>query len=165
MKFNKRDAPSGDSQSSLFVRLKDGESIVGVPRGEVYEFFQVWEGGKSQVVSEDHPNAKSRFRVNLVVHEDGEFKARIWEFGLVIYNQLADIASEYDITQTKLKITRRGTGTDTVYMILPILKEPINAKALKAIEAVPLNILEHKQSEPKVVKNHAPGGDDMELPF
>jgi hypothetical protein len=156
----------------LFLKLKDGESKVGVFRGErPYEFFQVWEDGKSQVVDADHPNAKSRFRLNFVTKEDGELKVKIFEFGLTVHNMLADISESYDLEQTAVKITRRGLGTDTVYLILPVPpKEQPNATQLKAIQALPLNILEHKPQ----VKNHAPqaawddgdpGPDSEGLPF
>jgi hypothetical protein len=172
MKFQKRDIPTGDGKGGLFLKFKDGESKVGVLRGECYEFYQVWENGKSQVVPEDHPGAKSRFRANFITKEDGELKARIFEFGLTVYNALADISESYDLEQTAVKITRRGTGTDTIYMILPVPpKEQPNAAQLKTIQALPLNILEHKEqpAKPKAVPNLAPqatGTDDSEgLPF
>jgi hypothetical protein len=146
MKFTKRDMPERDDRGpGIFLKFKDGESKTGVCRGEVYEFFQVWENGKSQVVARDHADAKSRFRLNFVILEDGKFVPKIFEFGIVVYNLLAEISEEYDLEKTKVKITRRGTGTDTVYMVLPLLKEPISAKTMKEIEAVPLNILEHKE--------------------
>jgi hypothetical protein len=145
MKFTKREMPtSNGSNGTMFLKFKDGEAKTGVLRGDIYEFTQVWENGKSQVVEESHPDGKSRFRLNFVTQEDGKFVAKIFEFGLTVYNQLADIAEEYELDKTKIKISRRGTGMDTVWNILPLLKEPIPPKLLKDLEAVPLNILEHK---------------------
>lgn len=164
MKFSKREIMSGEG-NILFLKFKDGESHIGVPRGEVYEFYQKWENNRSKVVDANDPDGKSRFRINFVVQEDGKFVPRILEFGLTVYNQLADIAEEYDITQTKLKITRRGTGTDTVYMVLPLLKEPIPAKVMKQIEAVPLNILEHKDKPAAAEVNGSGLSDHEEIPF
>lgn len=170
MNFNKRETPTG-GQSHLFIKFKDGESKTGIFRGEVYEFHQIWENGKSQIVNEDHPQAKSRFRANFVVFEDGRFTPKIFEFGLGVYNQLAEIAEEYKIEEIKVKITRRGTGMDTTWMILPLLKEPISAKIMNEIESIPLNPLEHKPpTGPKPIKNYAPSMDsndngDEELPF
>lgn len=165
MKFEKRDIPNGDGKGGLFLKFKDGESKVGVLRGEIYEFFQVWESGKSHVVDSEHPQAKSRFRLNFVTKEDGEMKVKIFEFGLTIYNQLADISDDYDLEQTAVKITRRGTGTDTVYMIIPAKDQP-NASQLKAIQALPLNILEHKdQPKPQGNPGDVLGADDEALPF
>ena len=167
MKFEKRDMPAGDGKGGTFLKFKDGESKVGVLRGEIYEFYQVWEGNKSHVVDSDHPQAKSRFRLNFVTKEDGELKVKIFEFGLTIYNQLAELSEEYDLEQTAVKITRRGTGTDTVYMIIPAKDQP-NASQLKAIQALPLNILEHKdqpkaQANPSAVMGN--GMEDDEVPF
>lgn len=168
MKFTKREIPKSENGgSTVFLRLKDGASINGVFRGEIYEFYSKWVGNKSHITNADDPDGKTRFRLNLVTLEDGKFVAKIWEFGLNIYNQLADINEEYDLTKTKVKITRRGTGTDTTYMLLPLVKEPIPAKTMKEIEAVHLNILEHKDQpiEPAKVKNFAPGSDDGEGNF
>jgi hypothetical protein len=146
MKFTKREIKSNSGGgSSMFLKFQDGESKTGVLRGDVYEFYQVWEDGQSKIVEPSHPDGKARFRANLVVQEDGKFVAKIFEFGLTVYNQLADISDEYDIEKTKIKITRRGVKTDTTWMILPLLKEPLGAKALAEIEAVPLQNLEHKQ--------------------
>lgn len=159
MKFNKRDIPKSDgSGGNMFMRLKDGESVTGVCRGEVYEFFIIWENNRSRIVKQSEDGAKSRFRLNLVVHEDGKFIAKIWEFGLTIYNQLSDISDEYNLEETKLKISRRGVGTDTVYMILPLLKEPISPKTLKEISAVHMLILEHKPTVPKSLNPEEPEG-------
>lgn len=157
MKFTKREIPKGEN-GGMFMRMKDGENRVGVFRGEIHEFFQVWESGKSLVVSPDHPGAKSRFRLNFVSKEDGELKAKIFEFGLMVYNQLAEISEDYDLEKTAVKITRRGTGTDTTYIIIPAKEQP-NTDQLKGIGNVALNILEHKQSA-KPSTN-----DEENLPF
>lgn len=161
MKFEKREIPEG--KGGLFLKFKDGESKVGVFRGEIYEFFQVWEGGKSLVVSSDHPGAKSRFRLNFVTKEEGEMKARIFEFGLTVYNMLAEISEDYDLEQTAVKITRRGVGTDTTYMIMPAKQQP-SAAQLKSIQAMDLAVLEHKDG-PKPPAAESEAQDDSELPF
>jgi hypothetical protein len=175
MRFPKREV--SDSQGSgLFFRLKDGESKKGVLRGELYEFFQVWQNGKSVLVKPTAPGAKSRFRANIVVFDDesGEFKALILEMSQTMCNQLADLAEEYDLTQTKIKITRRGTGTDTVYNIMPLFKEPLGPAAMKLIQSIPLQILEHKTPPQEVLAKGPqteifdgdPGPmDDSEIPF
>lgn len=166
MKFEKRDIPKGDGTGGLFLRFKDGDSKVGVFRGEIYELFQKWENGKAHLVEQSDPEAKSRFRLNFVTKEDGEMRVKIFEFGLTIYNQLAEISEDYDVDKTALKITRRGTGTDTVYILIPAKEQPTPAQ-MKSITALPLNILNHKDAPAKApVKNHAPGaGDESDIPF
>jgi len=166
MKFNKREIPSsGTGGGNLFLKIADGQSVTGVLRGENYEFYNKWVGGKSQLTTADDPEGKSRFRANFVTLEDGKFVPKIWEFGLTVYNQLADMSEEYDLEKTKIKITRRGSGTDTVYMILPIVKEPIPAKVMKEIEAVELLHLQHKPQTKAEPPSFNPNDDDDEIPF
>ncbi len=149
MKFTKRETKSGAGAEN-YLKFKDGESKTGLLRGEIYEFCQVWpKGGQKQLVVPGTPGAQTRFRVNFVTAEDGKLTAKIFEFGTRLYNQLAEIAEEYDITKTKLKITRRGADKETVWMILPLLKEPIGAGQMLAIEAVPLQTLETKEESSK----------------
>ncbi len=146
MKITKRDIPAGNG-SSMFLKIKDGESVKGIFRGEPYEFFQVWENGRSRMVEPNNPEGKSRFRCNFIVQEDGKFVAKTFEFGLTVYNQMADINEEYELETTKVKISRRGSGKDTEWSLLPLLKEPIPPKVLKEIEAVQLNVLEQKPQQ------------------
>lgn len=158
MKFNKREISNGinGESSKLFLRLKDGDKVTGVCRGEIYEFQTKWENGKSSVVTE---GGKPRFRVNFVVHEDGRFIAKIWEFGVKVYNALADIHEVYPLDQTKVRVSRSGSTKDnTTYNILPIVNEKIGAKSIKEIEAVELNVLNHRETmqDRPAVKNYAP---------
>lgn len=144
MKFTKREVVQSEG-SSLFLKLKDGDSITGIFRGENHEFHVKWENGKSHLTNEHDQEGKPRFRLNFITKEDKRLVAKIWEFSVVVYNQLADLNEEYPLETTKVKITRRGSGTDTVYSILPLLKEPLTPAQIKEIESVSLNMLEHKQ--------------------
>lgn len=168
MKFTKRAVASKDSNGGgNYLKLADGESVNVIFRGEVFEFWQSWpRGGEKQVFDKPTPGASSRFKANVVVHEAGKFVAKVWEFPVGIYNNIAEIADAYDITTTKIRITRRGVEKATIYILLP-LAEKIPAKAMKEIEAVELNILGHAQAHAELSKpkNHAPGGDADEIPF
>lgn len=156
MRFEKRTPTDGGS----YLKLKDGESKTGVFRGDIYEYAIVWEARKSREVAKNSPGAKARFRLNFVVREDGELKAKIFDFGLTLYNQLAGISEEYDLEKTALKITRQGTGTDTVYVIIPSKEQP-NEKALEQLSSVKLNYLESKKPS-LPLRNFAPEADETE---
>lgn len=144
MKFPKKDLDEG---GGLFFKLKDGESKTGVLRGEVYEFAVIWNNKKSTIVAKGTEGAKSRYKVNIVLHEDNKFQAKVWEFSQTVCNQLADLAEEYDLTKTKLKISRKGSELNTEYSIIPT-KEQLGVVQIKTIEQVILNILEHKDAKP-----------------
>lgn len=142
MKFTKRESVSHGSEN--YLKIKGGESINVIPRGEIYEYYVKWENGKSQVVAKD-AGGKIRYRVNVIVKDGEKLLAKIWEFGTPVYEQLSSINEEYDVTKTKIKVTRHGEGLETTYMLLPLLKEPISDAMLKTIGNIDLHILEPKQ--------------------
>lgn len=143
MKFTRREVVSSGG-GDLFVKIKDGESVVGIFRGEVYEFYSKWEGRKGSIVDKSDPDGKPRFRVNFVTTDAGQWVAKIFEFGIMVYNQLADINEDAELPSTLVKVTRRGTGTDTTYSVIPSLKQALTTADWAAIQALPLKSLEHK---------------------
>lgn len=158
MKFTKRELPKHEGNgSSNYLKLSDGQSSVGTPRGDVYEYWQKWpKGGQKEIFNEPVPGSQSRFKLNFVTKdESGKVVAKVWEFGLTVYNQLAEISENFDMEKTVLKITRRGSGTDTQWIIIPL--GPV--ANLKAIESVPLQILNGAQA------SAAPSSDEPEIPF
>jgi hypothetical protein len=141
-----------------FLRLKDGEHVVGVFRGSPHTFYQHWEQNRGVLCTrnqggcdlcKEDKKASFRFRVNLVMMEEGKFVAKIFEGGAKVYDALTGLNSECDLATHKVKISRAGTGPqDTVYTILPIMKDGVVTKeVLKQIEAVQLNALESESAE------------------
>lgn len=148
MKFTKREMPNREGNGiSNYLKMDDGQNVTGVFRGEVHEFYQTWPpGGQKQIFDVPTTGASPRFKANFVMHEDGKFVAKVWEFGLTVYNQLAEISENYNIEETKVKITRRGVSKSTQWMIIPL--GPVDKKALAPIKAVELNILNGQASQP-----------------
>lgn len=169
MKFPKSNQGVG---AGNFFKLKDGENKTGVLRGEPYRFFVLWEGGKSVLCEENTKGRSVRYRVNIVVFEEGKFVSKIWEISQTVCNQLADLNEEYALETINIKISRRGSGTDTEYGIIPLLKEPLSPNTMSLIEACPLQILEQKArpkdfQEPTFgVQGDVPNFDELEsIPF
>jgi hypothetical protein len=170
MKFPKREDNGGDGKGSkLFVKLGDGASTAGVFRGELYEFYSKWVSNKSVLTTADDPDGKARFRLNFVTTEDGKLVSKIFEFGMPVYEQLQNLSEDFVVDQTKVKILRKGLKLETVYFITPLGK--IASKDMKAIEAVDLQVIEHKPSQQSAPPPFAPSGefssDDNhdEIPF
>lgn len=151
MKF-KEHASESSTGAGSFLKISDGESISGVFVGEVYEFYTKWVGGKSLVTASDDADAKLRFRCNFITTEKNseELAVKIWEFPLMIYNQLKEINEEYPLEETKVKITRKGTGTNTEYTIMPLVggKNALKAEQVALLKKIPLLKLEKKASQP-----------------
>jgi hypothetical protein len=85
--------------------------------------------------------------------------AKVWEFGLTVYNQLAELSEDYDLETTKLKISRRGEGKNTIWSVIPLAKEKLTPAMLAEIEAVDLNILGAAPAASE------PADDASEVPF
>lgn len=152
MKFKQLEQPERQmSGSSIYLKLKDGDVARGVLRGEAYDYFIKWEGNKSQECAPDDEGAKFRFRVNLVIKENGALTAKILEGGRMIYQQLADLNESWDLEKTIVAIRRKGKGLETEYSVTP---DGPNCKVSDAFEkqlaAVKLHDLEpeYRSEEP-----------------
>lgn len=176
MKF-KDYANQADGEKIPFIKLKDGEKILGVFRGDLYEFFQVWE---SKEVF-DHPTkgASFRFRVNFITKDGTAYVAKVLEQGATVYNMLKDLNETYPLEETVVEVRRMGsTKDDTRYSILPVppKNQPTEA-SWKIINSVKLIDLKHKkpkaQASPEPDFDQAPWPDEpppiddehSEIPF
>ena len=145
MKMPKRDTQESTG-GGIFLKLNDGESVSGVFRGEVHTFYSYWDQAtrRSVIVDADHDLARARYRLNFITKdESGQLVAKIWEFAGPFYDLLQEINEEYALEETTIKVTRKGLGKDTEYYPLPLLKQPLTAKALEQIAAVKLQTLNH----------------------
>ena len=148
MKFKNTDELPEGGGSKHFLKLKDKESVQGIFRGDLHEFYVLWENGKSREVMPGTPGAKFRFRINFVIKESTGYVAKIFEQGLVVYNQLRELHDEYELDKIVVKITRNGTGTDTTYSALPLLKQAITKETMKFLDTMPLlPLVSEKASE------------------
>lgn len=169
MKFSK--APkTGDSSGGEFLKLKDGESVSGVFRGEPHEFYSRYNpnNNTSSLVEENDHGARFRFRLNFVTRdkETKDFKALIWEQGPTVYNLLKELNEEYGDLSTKvLKIKRKGEKLETEYVIIPDGKANFNDVVRKAVEQVPLHDLTLGLKEEEGQPPKASGDEDDSIPF
>lgn len=142
MKFEHIQVKQSDGNGSgSFLKVDDGKSVNVVFRGDVLKFWYTWpDGGTKQIFSEPVAGCSLRFKANVIVHEEGKFVAKLWEFPKTVNNMLYEISQEVDITTTKCKLTRKGSGKKTQWIVIPL--GPLDAKALKQIDAVELLPLE-----------------------
>ena len=147
MKFRSDAELPSTGGANNFIKLKEKESVEGVFRGELYEFFILWEANKSRIVPEGTVDSKFRFRINFVVKEGSVYVPKVFEQGIIVYKQLSALHDEYSLPETVVKITRNGTGTDTTYSLLPLLKKPLTKEALEFLNVMDLIPLEAKASD------------------
>lgn len=123
-------------QSSVgdFVKLGDGDSIVGVLRGDAVRFRQ--EGwGKDKLCYPEAYQGKSTFKFRLNMVEKETLEIKILEMGITVYSQIKELQeSGYVLEKTWLKITRRGEKTNTEYGVTPIPDFHIHPEVLLKIK-------------------------------
>ena len=169
MKFQKR-APVGSGDGSkTYLKIRPGESIKLILAGDEHCFRIKWHNGKSSPADDNDPEGKFRFKVNVIVKEDGKYVAKVWEQGSIVYNGLMDINEDYKLNKTVLKVTRSGTGTDTTYSLIP-MPGGIDEATLSYIRDVKLHNLTGKQTSFESIPDPAWDAviDDespMEIPF
>lgn len=147
MKFKESpQVPSSEGNGGTFLKLKNKETATGIFKGEVHEYYAIWDGNTYAEVSPDEKGAKFRFRINFVINEGGKYVSKIWEQGTIVYNDLKALHEEYNLEETLVKITRNGEGTDTTYSVMPAKNQPTKEQ-LKKLAGVELNDLNPKPKE------------------
>lgn len=124
MKFKKNESSAGKH----FVKLKAGEKIKGIFRGDPLEFRIHWTANRSS----DCPGAdqcehcktglkaKFRFRINFITKENETYVAKIFEQGWVTYEILDSLHEPYNLEKTVVEVTRRGEALNTSYTVVPV---------------------------------------------
>jgi hypothetical protein len=177
MKFPKRDFPSSGSGSPKdgFLKLKGGDKVNVVFKGEVLEFYQIWPfGGEKQIFDQKVRGSSTRFKANVVIFEKNlPPVVKILEFGSTLYGDLAKISqtlavmrpelSDSDkeklIERFKITISRTGEGKDDTKWSAD-LEGPLTESQLRDLDGVKLHTLSNK---PKVNLPDVPmpSHDDM----
>lgn len=139
-----KDRPQAESTNLLpFLKLKDGDKVYGVFKGDIYEYHQIW--AEKKVVPAGTPGAAFRFRINFIVKDGASYVAKVLEQGGTVYDFLKDLNESYPLETTVVEIKRTGSGKDdTRYSILPLpqAKQP-TPQAWSLINKVKLHHLQH----------------------
>ena len=174
MKFK---AKSEDTRN--FIKLKSGESVTGVFRGDPYEFRIHWltDESRATLCSQKKDcelckikKSSFRFRVNFIVPEGNLFVAKVLEQGWISFQALMKLQeSGYDLEKQIIQISRQGSGLSTTYSIIPSPKGIVTPQQQKALEGVKLNELGHiteAETEPEPIEmQRLLHSRDEEIPF
>jgi len=122
------------SGGGMFVKLKSGESIEGVFRGEPYCCYEKFKERQEYATYVEGSSLK--FKINFIVKENGSYVAKILKQGMTLAKQIRKLTLECGM-DTLFKLEREGSGKDdTVYYLIP--KGPVAPTSLQHIDAVPL---------------------------
>lgn len=151
MKF--KDLNAGSAKN--YLRLKAGESVRGVFRGDIEDFRQHWVNNRSSICTgrdkcelcKAGEKSSFRFRVNFITQENGAYVAKTFEQGRAVYEALKALNADYPLESNLMKITRHGSGTDTTYGIVPAPNGQLTKDQDKAVSAVKHNEMSTSQAE------------------
>jgi hypothetical protein len=168
VKFKKSENAGGKN----FLKLKAGDKVKGIFRGEPLDFRIHWITGRSSecpgLATCEHckTGTKSafRFRINFITKENDAYVAKILEQGWTTYELLESLHEPYNLEKTVVEITRRGEGLNTSYTVVP-LPPPngaVSPELEKKLAAIALHDL--KNIEASENTGHALNYGD-EVPF
>jgi hypothetical protein len=146
------------------LKLNDGQSVLGIFRGMPERFYQHWKGGRSIICQgpekcslcrskdPDDQKASGRFRINVLIQENGQWVAKVFENGRDVFNALKAINEDCPLERIRVRISRNGTGKNTQYSIMPLVKdamvdEALN-KVLMGVTLVDISLREENTGEP-----------------
>lgn len=169
-------------QKNNFIRLKDGEEVVGVFVGDPVDYYQHYLPnekksylctGKGCELCKDN-KASFRFRVRFAVSDvnNNTFEGAIYEGAFGAYKDLASLAEDYDLNKNLIKIKRKGTNKDTRYSFIPKPNGTLPDKEIEDAAKVCGDTIhlpwkfEDKgtESNPRVIDEPPPFTDD-DIPF
>lgn len=166
MKFK---GPEKKTDGKHYLRLKDGDQIIGVFRGQPYEFYEIFNQGE---VPKSTQGATYRFRVNFITKEGSNYVAKIFQNGTRILGKMQRVNQVYNgLENVAVILSRTGsTKDDTMYDViaLPDKQQPTE-EGWKLINQVPLHDVTngHEKSsisEPSFDQTPMPDEHD-EIPF
>lgn len=120
-----------------FVKLKDGDSVIGVFRGEPHIFYKIYQ---DKVEYDEWAEGRNfRFRINFIVKEGDQYVAKIFEGGRRVADDVVAASEEYTLNSV-FKISRKGSGKEnTKYSVL--FKSALEEEQLDKIKKVKLETL------------------------
>lgn len=126
-----------------FLKLKDGEKVVGVFVGEPVTLYKKYQD-KTEY-SEWAPDRNFKFKLNFLIKENGVWVAKIFEQGKTVLHSIVAVKNKYGL-ECLFEISRKGSGKDdTVYHIL--FEEKLSPGAKEEIKKVKLNDLKAPSRE------------------
>lgn len=154
MSWDQMEKAVEESGSELFVKLKDGEEIIGVFRGEPYCFRQIFKDQTEYPVDAFLKGASFKFKIAFITKDEGKYVAKIFQGSKRVSETLLDAKNEYGLDCT-FKVKRTGSGKDdTRYSILFKAKlSPAELKEINSIELPSLQRPEEGTEEERHAKN------------
>jgi hypothetical protein len=121
------------SNGKNFLKIGDGKSVVGVFRGDIHTYYQVFENGRYRVVPSTDANGKFAFKINFICKDNGSLVAKIFQGNYYDYQALRELHDEYDLEKVYTQISQTGERQTKRISFLPKIKQKPDEKQLATI--------------------------------
>lgn len=160
MKFPDIGGGSNGKQAGLFIRMKDGDRIQGIFKGDPHIYRLHWIEKRSyECVGKDSceycksgDKPKFRFKINFLTKEDGTWLAKIFEGNYGTFKDLKEMhENSYALPETFVSVARSGDKQNTRYVVMPVKANGgLKPDQLAKLDKIPLNELSGKaDAEPE----------------
>lgn len=128
--------PEIESQGSTksFVKVGDGNSVIGVFKGDPEIFYQVFENGKYKVVPKSDASGVFRFSINFITKEDGKLVAKLFQGNWHDLKALKALHDEFNLEETYVKVSQTGERQNKRMSFMPMTKQKPDQALFKAVE-------------------------------
>ena len=158
MNLQKPEQSQSQGTGGKYLKLTDGQSVIGCFRGEIFSFKAKWNG-KSY---DPDPSGPTRYKCNFITKDDGKLIAKVFEFPGSVYETLYAINESLPLETQWIKISRKGMQKDTVWHVFPI---GAVGGHLAEVAKVPLNTLGVAQKKEDVPIPEEPWSPEVEEPM
>ena len=137
------------SSADFFRLTAKNPKVTGVFRGDIVSGYVHWvnkkpvrcAGKNNCPLCEAGDRATFLFKTYLIVMEEGKPKSEVFSGKKTLYDNLASINKEIDITNTPILMTREITGTavtDVKYMAMPVQDSAFSKEVIESVELKPI---------------------------
>lgn len=156
------------SSGTAFIRLKDGDKMVGVFAGEPITFFSIFK--QQEMYSKKVQGSSFKFRINFIESQNGKWVPRILEQGAGMFDAIVACKEKYGIDKVAFEIGRKGQGKDdTVYSVLfdnNLTDADLEQlKKVKLFDLKPKTPMKDKLDAPESHDSDVPPPDDSDIHF
>lgn len=125
-----------------FIKLKDGESVTGVLRGEEIQKWQKFNNRTKRYEESSHDDGgQFKFLINFIVKDNEEYKAKWLQGTWKTRKKIKALAQTKDLSLHPITVSRKGsTMSDTEYTVT--VGSPLSEKTLQIVNSVDLLTLE-----------------------
>lgn len=125
---------TGSSKS--FIKIGDGNHVIGMFKGTFETFYQKYEDSKYKIVPKSDPSGTFRFSVNFITKENGNFVAKIFQGSWHNLKDINDLQAVdgHDLEKIYVRISQTGERKNKRLTFAPYTKQAPDFEKIAKVE-------------------------------